>query len=46
MIAILGMIPVILVGIIFLLINPVWSALWMLLVAGTVAFAFTNKKRT
>ena len=45
MIAIFGMIPVILVGIIFLVINPLWSALWMLLAVGTVAFAFTRKKR-
>ena len=45
MIAIFGIIPVILIGIIFLLINPLWSVLWMLLVAGTAAFTFTRKKR-
>ncbi len=46
MIALLGIIPVILVGIIFLLINPLWSALWVLLVAGEALFLFKRKIKT
>ena len=46
MIAILGMIPAILVGIIFFIINPIWSALWMLLAVGEVLFLFKRKRKT
>ena len=45
MIAILGIIPVIFIGIIFFIVNPIWSALWILLLASSVAFVLMGRKR-
>ena len=45
MIAILGMIPVILIGVIFFIINPIWSVMWLLLLAVAAAFVFIGRKR-
>ena len=46
MIAILGIIPVILIGIMFFFIDPAWSVLWILLLALAAIFALKGKKRT
>ena len=45
MIAILGIIPAVLIGIIFFTINPVWSVIWALLVAGEMLFLFKRKRQ-
>ena len=45
MIAIFGIIPAILIGIIFFIINPIWSAMWLLLLASSAAFILNGRKR-
>ena len=46
MIAILGIIPAILIGIIFVAINPMWSLLWTLWLASSAAFVLKGRRRS